>query len=272
MSSLRHYIEAHRSEFGPAEILAYIQTQIAHIHVWAGLLALVAGIFAFASLKGRVAHRISGRIFTGGVAVVVVSAFVMFVFIVVLPAYPKNAGYKTEVEAYLLSLASVAAYNFLSGYRWAASAKPYLWFDPALAITAFAAGLLALASLPFDVFVHPLYSEQGGLPLSPLSSGLSLLLFGIISFVMVYDDFRTIRMKKVEPGERIIKHATRVGLAFVAVLTGVAVINLGGVFVTHHWDPSPLYLLPGALVAPFIWSRISAYRQSGHSVVSRAKA
>ncbi len=126
VSSLRQYIEVHRSEFGPAEIISYVQTHTAHLHIYTGLLALVAGIVALTSLKGRVAHRISGRIFTGGVAVVVATAFVMFVFIVVLPGYPRNAGYKPEAEAFLLSLASIAAYNFLSGYRWAASAKPYL--------------------------------------------------------------------------------------------------------------------------------------------------
>jgi len=271
VSALRQYIEAHRSEFGSAEILTYIQTQLAHIHIWAGILSLLAGIVGFASLKGKQPHRISGRIFTGGVAVVVATAFAMFVFIVVLPGYPKNAGYKPEAEAFLLSLASVAAYTFLSGYRWAASSKPYLWFDPLLALTALSAGLLALASVPFDMFVHPLYSEQATFPLSALSSGLALVIFGVISFTMVYDDFRTIKLKSVDPNDRIIKHATRIGLAFVAVLTGVVVINLGGLFVVHRWDPSPLYLLPGSIVAPFLWSRISSYRKSGHSVDDEAR-
>lgn len=87
----------------------------------------------------------------------VATALVLVVVIVVLPGCPINAGYKPEAEAFLLSLASVAACNFLSGYRWAASANPSLWFDPALAITALAVGLLALTSQPFDVFVNPLY-------------------------------------------------------------------------------------------------------------------
>jgi len=257
---LRHYLESHRDLFGPGSVLGYLHVNAAHIHVWAGFIALVSAVVAFSTAKGQARHKLSGRISLGGIAVVVLTAFLMFVFIALLPGYSRSAGYKPETEAYMLCLVTVAAYNFIGGYRWAANPKPYVWFDPILPLLAIGAGLLSLVSIPFDAVINPLFSTLSEFPLSPLSATLSLSIFALTSLALAWDDIRTIWFKWVSPRQRILKHVNRVSMAVVSVLTGFVVINLGPVFVAHGWEPSPLYVLPGIFVAPLIIQKVSALK------------
>lgn len=196
----------------------------------------------------------------GGIAVVVLTAFLMFIFIALLPGYPRSAGYKPEIEAYMLCLISVAAYSFFGGYRWAANPNPYVLCDPILPLLAIGAGLLSLVSIPLDAFVHPLFSTISVFPMSPLSATLSLSIFALTSLALAWDDMRTIWFKQVSPRQRILKHVNRVSMATVSVLTGFVVINLGPLFIAKGWDPSPLYILPGLLAAPLISKKITALK------------
>lgn len=50
---LRRYLESHRDLFGSGSVLGYIHMNAAHVHVWAGLIALVSAIVAFLTAKGQ---------------------------------------------------------------------------------------------------------------------------------------------------------------------------------------------------------------------------
>ena len=69
---------------------------------------------------------------------------------------------------------------------------------------------------------------------------------------LAWDDVQTIRLKKISHRQRIAWHVNQISLAAIAVLTGFVVISFGSLFVGRGRDLSPLYILPGAIVAPVI--------------------
>lgn len=198
------------------------------VHITAGVAALLAGLGAMVTAKGRHRHRRAGRIYVWSMAVVVATVVPLFAFD------------PTElVLQFLLLVAVFSGYLAFSGYRVLSRKRPR---NDAASIDWIAACAVILACVG-------LAAMGGYLLVAGTSFGLVMIVFGLIGGAFGVEDLRTFRSDGSE--ERIVDHLSRMVGAFIATVTAVVAVNLTMVPAVVAW------LLPTAVGVPLIvyWQR-----------------
>lgn len=189
------------------------------IHIATGFTALLTGIIAILSKKGRKAHRISGLIFFYCMLGVAVSA----IFISVV-----------KDNLFLLLIGIFSLYQNLSGYRAIKnkSLKP-IFIDWTILIIGAVNSFFMIYSL-----------------------NTILIVFGAINCFMVCNDIRiyrkTLNGDEIPKNQWLIKHLGMMIGTYIATFTAFLVVNI------HNFEPNwVIWLLPTFIGTPLIayWRR-----------------
>lgn len=172
------------------------------VHITAGTVALAGALVAVASKTADVSHRIhvlSGRAYVAAMAVVVVTALAL----ALLRAGPV-----------MLLIALFSGYFVWAGWRLARNRR-----GTATLADRVAAWVMAAASVTMLVWgIMAVSSGQ--------SSGIIVIVFGVIGLLAVRDDLVRFRAGGVRGRERIAAHLGRMLGATIATLTAVLVVNV----------------------------------------------
>ena len=160
-----------------------------HLHVLAGMLALVSGAVALAALKGSGLHRKSGRIFVYTMLVMAGSGALIALLQPKVIAVNVIAGLLT---CYLVSTALLTVQRPILEFRRIDTAAL------GVALT------LCLACLVFGV---QSLGKRGGL--TPV-----YLMFGTVSFLAALGDLRLLLGRRTQETNRIARHLWRMCFAF----------------------------------------------------------
>ncbi|WP_115863281.1 hypothetical protein [Halorussus litoreus] len=205
-----------------------LETWTLWVHVAAGVLAVVAGIGALVTAKGRRRHRQVGKIFVVSMGVVVATVFLLL------------AVEPTSFRIFLALVAVFSGYFAFSGYRVLSRKRPA---DDAAPVDWLAAVSVVVACLGL-----------GGWGVAQLAGGTSfgtvLVAFGAIGLVVGGGDLRQFRA--TDRGEEwLTAHLSRMLAAFVAAVSAVSAVNLTGTLGFVAW------LWPTAVGTPLIiyWAR-----------------
>lgn len=172
------------------------------IHVATGFLALFAGAGALATKKGGQRHRRFGRAYLYSMAVVSVTALVL---------YPLAPNF------WRLFLALVAVFSFyfaFSGYRVLSRKRPT--DDPA-PLDWGAVALFGVASVGIVVLGVSLFTSGNDF-------ATVLLVFGGIGTAFAGLDFRGFRGES-EAGEWVGQHVLRMGAGYIATVSAFSAVN-----------------------------------------------
>jgi uncharacterized membrane protein len=181
-----------------------VERAVLGVHIAAGFLALFAGGGAFGTRKGGRYHRRFGRIFVASMAVVSVSALVL---------YPFDPGF---LRLFLSLVAVFSFYFAFSGYRALSRKRPA---DDAAAVDWLAAGLYGLASVGLLVL-------GGWRLLGGSGFGVVLLVFGALGGVFTLVDVRSFRGERAR-GDWVGEHVTRMGGGYIATVSAFSAVNFG---------------------------------------------
>lgn len=194
------------------------------IHIAAGFLALGAGAVALGTKKGGRNHRLAGRAFVVGMAVVAATAIAL---------YPMGP---TEIRLFLVMVAIFSFYFAFTGYRVLSRKRPA---DEAGPVDWVATALVLLASAWM--------LGTGGLwALDGRSFAPILLVFGVIGVGFGGFDLRTYRGSDDGPPVWMVSHLQRMLGAYIATVSAVSAVNL------HALPPAVRWLWPTAVGVPII--------------------
>lgn len=186
------------------------------LHVAAGGVALLAGLLAILSLKGKKLHLLSGKIYFWAMAAIFFTAIPI--------AIPKQ-------NIFLLCISVFSFYMAFSGYRFTRlkriTAPPR--FDQAVAVLAAAAGLGMIG------WAGWILMQQ----FSPMA--VILAVFGAFSAGMALQDLRRFASRENVKGRYIIGHLIRMEGSYIAAITAFLVNNF------THLPPLVIWLTPTLL-------------------------
>lgn len=181
-------------------------------HVFAGFVALFAGLGALATEKGGQHHRRFGRIFVSAMAFVAGSTLVLF-------------GFDATTTRQFLSLVAIFSFYFaFSGYRVLSRKRPT---DRPTAVDWVAVGLFGLASVGLVGMGGLSYLDGGAF-------AAVLLVFGGIGTVFTGQDLRTFR-REPDRGAWIKEHVTRMGAGYIATVSAFSAVNFDFLPIAAQW-------------------------------------
>ncbi len=195
------------------------------VHVLAGVVALLAGLGAIVTRKGRSRHNTAGKVYVAAMGGVVVTAVPLAVFI---------------DNWFLLAVAIFSGYLVCSGYRIIrrrhrqidrVTRRDYLLQGSMLS-----AGVVMVAA--------------GGL--GAVSLGPVLVVFGVIGITLAVRELRTLRQQRGTPW--IDRHITYMGGGYIATVTAATTVNL------TMLPPLARWLGPTAVGTPLIVYAVNHYR------------
>lgn len=201
------------------------------IHASAGGLALISGIMAIFSKKGKKKHIISGNIYFWSMLVVIISGLIV-------------GWYRNNL--FLQAIAVFSFYMAFTGkrllrYKVKINPQPIDWFVNAVAIG------VAMAMLYFSIKIMLKAGFAGPAPM--------LLVFGSILLAMSGGDLLKMIGKKLVSNAWLYDHIGRMGGSFIATVTAFLVVNI-------HFDPGwVLWFLPTAIGTPMIIGAIVLWRK-----------
>jgi uncharacterized membrane protein len=172
------------------------------VHVATGFLALFAGAGALATEKGGRRHRQFGRAYLYSMAVVSVTALVL---------YPLGPNF------WRLFLALVAVFSFyfaFSGYRVLSRKRPT---DEPAPLDWGAVSLFGVASVGIVVLGVSLFASGNDF-------ATVLLVFGGIGTAFAGSDLRGFR-RESEAGEWVGQHVLRMGAGYIATVSAFSAVN-----------------------------------------------
>ncbi len=213
------------------------------VHIAAGTAALLAGLLALLRAKGRAGHRRAGRVFAVSLALGLASALGLALL---------------RPNPFLLTIALFSGYLLATGWRRAlrrrASGAGAVDWGLAAAMGLLAAGMLWVGggwlagAEPFDLAARE------------ASQAAVLLAFGGLGLGFALADLRCAARGGGAGTARIVQHGARMGGAFIATVTAVAVVNLSGLPELLVW------LGPSALLSPLLaWVTARALRAAPRS-------
>ena len=215
--------------------MAYYGTLLT-IHILGGGLALVTAAVAILSKVINMDHRwhvYSGRLYHYGMILVFITAFPMAIL-------------KPNLFLFLISIFSY--YFVFTGWRVALNRKgtPH-WIDWGVA------GLMGITSI--GMVAYAIYLLAIG-----ISDGVTILIFGGIGTIQVWQDFNILRKGGVKGRERIVLHLSKMMGGTIATVTAFAVVNI-------ELQPAfVVWLAPTILISPIIaWMTIQI-RKKGRIV------
>lgn len=184
------------------------------IHVAGGFTALVIGIIAYIVTKGGRHHKLAGKIYFGGMMLVVISAVSMHLI---------------KSNTFLFYIALFTLYQIYGGTR---SVKNKNLQPKILDVLMFLTGLVIAI-------------------LMILTLKIVLIVFGVLFISLLYSDlkiFLLIRRKREVPGNAwLMRHIGLMSGSYIATSTAFLVVNL------QHFDPFWLpWLLPSMIGVPLI--------------------
>ncbi|WP_436903207.1 hypothetical protein [Halovenus halobia] len=195
------------------------------VHVLAGVLALLAGLGAIATKKGRNRHNTAGKAYVAAMGVVVVTAVPLAVWI---------------ESWFLLAIAIFSGYLVVSGYRIIRRRRRRVERptkrDYLLQGSMLSAGAVMLAT--------------GGL--GTVELGPVLVVFGVIGIVLAVRELWTLRRAGGAPW--IDRHITYMGGGYIATVTATVTVNL------TMLPPLARWLGPTAVGTPLIVYAVNHYR------------
>ena len=189
------------------------------LHILAGTIALLATIFAICSEKGKKIHIISGRTYYWGM---------VGIFLTALPMSIINK------EIFLFLIAFFSFYLAFAGRRFAQNRTGI-----ASKIDWIAVGLMIVTGIGMCVLAL-FYVIEGN------SHYITLLLFGFISIVIGFTDYKTFKHQEAIGQKRIARHLTNMLAGTIAVVTAVLVVNVD---MEPQWL---LWVLPTIIIVPVI--------------------
>lgn len=201
---------------------------ILSVHITAGFLALLCGLWAMLLKKGSNGHRRAGKIYFWAMLVVFVTAVVMSLY---------------HRIPFLLMIAVFSFYGAVTGYRvlfWAKKkGKGVQWFDWAGSILN---GLFCLALAVFGVL---------RLMQHDMAFGIIALVFAGLGVTGSLRDIRNYLKPPLPPKFRIQAHIGNMIGAYIATVTAFVVTNITGIPAIILW------LGPTVLLVPVIiyWQR-----------------
>ncbi len=198
------------------------------VHVCAGTIALLVGLIALATKKGKKRHRKSGRIFLWLLSIVILTGLLgVFVF---------------KGNAFLIVITVLSGYNGYSGYRCLIT-KSNLpqWQDIVAVVVGIAAG---------SYFLY--YFKTIGMMWAPVIIYASV---GFLFFIISYDLLRYLIPRKKYKTLWLYEHIYKMIAAFTALLSAATGTVL------PHYKPYSQFL-PSLLGTSFaIFAIIYVYRK-----------
>lgn len=194
------------------------------IHIAAGFLALGAGAVALGTKKGGRNHRLAGRAFVIGMAVVAATAIAL---------YPMGP---TEIRLFLVMVAIFSFYFAFTGYRVLSRKRPV---DGAGSVDWLATALVLLASA-WMLGTGALWALDGR-SFAPI-----LVVFGAIGVAFGGLDVRTFLGSSDDRQAWMVSHLQRMLGAYIATVSAVSAVNL------HALPPAVRWLWPTAVGVPVI--------------------
>ncbi len=209
------------------EIVPYIL----YFHVFSGGVALLSGIGAIMTKKGRKKHILSGEIYFWAMFSVIITALVV-------------GFYRDNI--FLQTVAIFSFYMAFTGkravrYKKQISPKPIDW-------------IVSIAALSIAAFMLYLAIVNG------IRIGLSgvvpvLFLFGGILFIMTLQDLRKLRNKTFVKNQWLYTHIGRMGGSFIATFTAFLLTNV-------RFDPNwVVWLAPTLVGTPMIVYAIRSWKR-----------
>jgi uncharacterized membrane protein len=203
------------------------------LHIISGFLSLACGLISMLNKKGARQHRLTGKIFFGGMTGVFITA--SFIAIV------KNIPFLFMVGFFSYYLAS-------SGYRALYLKKLHLQQQPAL-LDWFINIIGMVSGLALVTFSYFWFTQRGMWGTVPLS-------FGIFCFMSGFNDIRRFYKRPADKQHWFFTHGGRMGGAFAATVTAFIVVNVQiGDFTWLLW------ILPGVLTGVWISAILRRYRK-----------
>lgn len=189
------------------------------IHILAGATALFAAAFAIISKKGKKTHITAGRTYYWGM---------VGIFLTALPLSIINK------EIFLFLVAFFSFYLAFAGRRFAQNRTGI-----ASRIDWIAVGLMIVTGIGMCVLAVFYVIDSN-------SHYITLLVFGLISIVIGFTDYKTHKHQKATGKKRIARHLTNMLAGTIAVVTAVLVVNID---MEPQWLP---WILPTIILVPLI--------------------
>lgn len=187
------------------------------IHVAAGFSALISGLVAIFSTKGAKTHILSGRVYFWGMVIVALTAVILAVF---------------KELTFLFSIAVFSFYLTFTGFKSVKDkAGNANWLD------------WSIMFLTLLVSSYMLYTRD-----------VILVVFGAISIIMIYSDFRFFRQSNHSKQAWLFRHIGKMSGAYIATVTAFLVTNV------HFLPQLAVWLLPTVIGSPIIAYTIRKYK------------
>jgi len=205
--------------------MALTTTAVLAVHVVAGAAALLAGLAAIVTRKGRTRHNTAGKSYVAAMGVVVVTAIPLAVW----------------VESwFLLAIAVFSGYLVFSGYQIIRRRRNRV------------AGPAGMEYLLQGSMVVAGTAMVGAGVLGITELGPVLVVFGVIGIVLAVREVRTLWGSGGTPW--IDRHIAYMGGGYIATVTATITVNLGML------PPLARWLGPTAVGVPLIFYAIGRYR------------
>lgn len=201
----------------------FIQTTLL-IHIIAGCFALLSGILAIISKKGKTSHNVSGSVYYWSMIVIGLTAFAI--------AIPKG-------NMFLLMIGGFSTYMTLTGFRFLTFRRSVtIRFSP-IDYIFIILGLITLI-VPTWYFTQIGWGRIGGF-------ALVFLVFGLFLLGMLVVDLKNSTKLSTYPKVWFLRmHISRMMGAFIATVTA---------FLVQNWQTEPViiaWLLPTVILTPVI--------------------
>jgi hypothetical protein len=201
------------------------------IHASAGGFALLSGLIAIFTKKGRKAHIRSGQIYFWSMFTVIITGLIV-------------GWYRNNL--FLQAIAIFSFYMAFTGKRVLRNKKEITpkaidWFVNILGIS------VALSMVFFGIMV---LLKVGFAGIAPM-----LLVFGLLLLAMTVGDLRKMITKKFVKNAWLFDHISRMSGSFIATSTAFLLVNVS-------FDPAwVMWLLPTAIGTPLIFKVTSKWKK-----------
>lgn len=204
------------------------------LHIAAGFTALVVGVFAFASPKGKKVHRFSGKIYVVAMLVVAFSSFILALL---------------RYNPFLFMVGVFTLYMTITGYRGLARKQKKQ--SPALDWVLIVFSTLMAAYMLIKTFSLAGEALEGFMPV--------VIVFAVTLFVFIIRDIQIYSGRiQMTANKWLLYHIGRISGAYIATFTAFLVTNI-------QTDPAYIAWLLPTVVGSFV----IAYFQRKYKVKPR---
>ncbi len=200
------------------------------IHIFGGMIGLIAGLVNVIRKKGDRKHRIAGKFFFWGMMTAGCTAFILSIL---------------HPSMFLFMVGVFTVYMVASGQRYLSLKKLHSgqqmqlpdWLLCGIML------LFGFGLAGYGIF----YLAKGS------SFGIVMVVFGGIGLMMALEDIRNFRGKSAFENVWLLMHLQRMTGGFIAALTAFLVVNMRIEFIPSF----VAWLLPTVLITPLIfkWSK-----------------